>query len=395
MSSYVDHFVRDIAGQLSATICLPKEKPAFEIFFPQAEWQVLHGHRPGIAAWPTNKCFQKVCDDFQVVFPIYRTKYRNWKEYCNARWNYHRSYAYRLIDYAKAVRAAAKVSTNGDTKPKALKTEGSFRASQKAEKQAKQKQSSTVSSPGQAGFRILPSQVVEDLDVESEFTKIREQVELWAAKFTQSGLSPLGRKGSQLHEWDSVRSGVHGRPTGSRGGISMSDKWDFLNLPIQPNDNFDLYWRWIVETHRIFEHRLAGDSLIGAPPGDKFLSTLEAYAFCNPFRVLDQGSQNVIYLQQASGLSAEPVEVFFRTALYRAFNSPDPLAGLIEQIGDVPSWQNYDFPVYSDALAKVEETNGTLYRGAYMFNDSLVFGGDRNSKAYLANTKVVYGSYNG
>jgi len=71
------------------------------------------------------------------------------------------------------------------------------------------------------------------------------------------------------------------------------------------------------------------------------------------------------------------------------------LAGLIEQIGDVPSWQNYDFPVYSDALAKVEETNGTLYRGAYMFNDSLVFGGDRNSKAYLANTKVVYGSYNG
>ncbi len=175
----------------------------------------------------------------------------------------------------------------------------------------------------------------------------------------------------------------------------MSDKWDFLNLPIQPNDNFDLYWRWIVETHRIFEHRLAGDSLIGAPPGDKFLSTLEAYSFRNPFRVLDQGSQNVIYLQQASGLSAEPVEVFFRTALYRAFNSPDPLAGLIEQIGDVPSWQNYDFPVYSDALAKVEETNGTLYRGAYMFNDSLVFGGDRNSKAYLANTKVVYGSYNG
>ncbi len=162
----------------------------------------------------------------------------------------------------------------------------------------------------------------------------------------------------------------------------MSDKWDFLNLPIQPNDNFDIYWRWIVERHRIFEHRLAGDSLIGAPPGDKFLSTLEAYSFCNPFRVLDQGSQVVVYLQQASGLSPEPVEVFFRTALYRAFNSPDTLEGLIEQLGEVPTWKNYGFSVYSDALGKVEETIGKLYRGAYMFNDSLVFGGDRNGKAY-------------
>lgn len=162
----------------------------------------------------------------------------------------------------------------------------------------------------------------------------------------------------------------------------MSDKWDFLNLSIQPNDNFDAYWRWIVERHRIFERRLAGGSLAGAPPGDKFLSTLEAYSFCNAFRVLDQGSQHVIYLQQAPDLSAEPAEVFFRTALYRAFNSPETLAGLIEQIEDVPSWQNYDFSVYSDALGHVEETVGTLYRGAYMFNDSLVFGGDRNGKAY-------------
>ncbi len=88
------------------------------------------------------------------------------------------------------------MSKNGDTKPKALKTEGSFRASQKAEKQAKQKQSSTVSSPGQAGFQILPSQVVEDLDVKSEFTKIGEQVELWAAKFTQADYLRLVGKGA-------------------------------------------------------------------------------------------------------------------------------------------------------------------------------------------------------
>jgi len=78
MSSYVDHFFRDIAGQLSATICLPKKKPTLEIFFPQAEWQVLHGHWPGIAAWPTNKCFPKLCDDFQVVFPIFDLRVKYW-----------------------------------------------------------------------------------------------------------------------------------------------------------------------------------------------------------------------------------------------------------------------------------------------------------------------------
>src|SRR6516164_10307550 len=95
-----------------------------------------------------------------------------------------------------------------------------------------------------------------------------------------------------------------------------ASKWDFLDLPIPPNDNFDVYWRWIAKTHRRFERRLAGEPLAPAPPDDKFLSTLEKYSFCNPFRVLDTGSQIVVLLQE---LSPEPVEVFFRTALYRAF----------------------------------------------------------------------------
>jgi hypothetical protein len=71
MGRQVDHFFRDIAGQLSATICLPKEKPALEIFFQQAEWQVLHGHWPRLTPWPTNKCFPKAGDDFRVMFPIF------------------------------------------------------------------------------------------------------------------------------------------------------------------------------------------------------------------------------------------------------------------------------------------------------------------------------------
>jgi hypothetical protein len=163
----------------------------------------------------------------------------------------------------------------------------------------------------------------------------------------------------------------------------VSNKWDFLKLPIQPNDSLDDYWRWIVERYRRFERRAAGEPLAPAPPGDKFLSTLATYSFCNPFRVLDTGSQIVVCLQQDSDLSPEPVEVFFRTALYRGFNSPDTLRWLIEYFGrTVPSWKDYDFAFCSEALGKVEARIGTLYRGAYMFNDSLIYGGDRNGEAY-------------
>jgi hypothetical protein len=161
----------------------------------------------------------------------------------------------------------------------------------------------------------------------------------------------------------------------------VSNKWDFLKLPFQANDdNFDVYWRWIVEMHGRFERRLAGEPLAPAPPGDKFLSTLQKYRFCNPFRVLDTGSQIVLNLQE---LSPEPVEVVYRTALYRAFNSPETMKGLIEHFGgNVPSWRDYDFAVCSEALGKIEARIGTLYRGAYMFNDSLIYGGDRNDEAY-------------
>src|ERR1700686_3943542 len=54
-------FHREIGGEWSTTICLPKKKPALEIFFSQAKCQVLHWHWPGIGAWPTNKCFPKAC----------------------------------------------------------------------------------------------------------------------------------------------------------------------------------------------------------------------------------------------------------------------------------------------------------------------------------------------
>jgi hypothetical protein len=85
---------------------------------------------------------------------LYLGEYRSWKEYCNKRWDCHRSYAYRLIKFAKASKEA-EVSTNGDTEN--LKSEGSFRASKTKEKQ--------------------PSKLITKLEV--EFAKFRQTVERW------------------------------------------------------------------------------------------------------------------------------------------------------------------------------------------------------------------------
>jgi hypothetical protein len=64
-----------------------------------------------------------------------RAEYGTFERYCESRWGYHRSYAYRLIAFAKATKA---VSTNGYMET-LCKNEGSFRAKQIAKKIGKRK----------------------------------------------------------------------------------------------------------------------------------------------------------------------------------------------------------------------------------------------------------------
>jgi hypothetical protein len=59
------------------------------------------------------------------------------------------------------------------------------------------------------------------------------------------------------------------------------------------------------------------------------------------------------------------------------------MAALIEHYeGEVPGWKDHNFARLTDALAKIEATLDTLYRGAYMFNNSLIYGGDRDGEPY-------------
>jgi len=92
---------------------------------------------------------------------LYKPQYKNFGKYLAERWGISRAHGYRAI-------AAAKQAET-EMSPNETKSETETQASKPKEKRAKRKPT-----------------VVEDLDVKSEFAKIQERVELWAAKFTQT-----------------------------------------------------------------------------------------------------------------------------------------------------------------------------------------------------------------
>ena len=133
-----------------------------------------------ITAGETGEAFREINER-----RLYRVEYPTWKEYCNKRWNYHRSYVYRLIAFAKEVRAV-EMSTNGDINSEALKNEGRFRASQSSnnarkskEKRAKRKQLAK-SEPENAA-----------IDPEVEFDNFQETVEGWKEQLEEAAFLDL------------------------------------------------------------------------------------------------------------------------------------------------------------------------------------------------------------
>ena len=87
---------------------------------------------------------------------LYKPQYKNFKTYLLERWEISRAQGYRLI-------AAAKLS-----KTEMSRNETKSETSKPKEKRAKRK-----------------PPIPEDLDVDSEFTKIKERVAEWAAEFAQ------------------------------------------------------------------------------------------------------------------------------------------------------------------------------------------------------------------
>jgi hypothetical protein len=127
----------------------------------------------------------------------------------------------------------------------------------------------------------------------------------------------------------------------------------------QPTAVFETYWRFAAERHRIYEARLAG-----APAPWTADPILRRHRFTNCYRVADRVSQFLIRDVSYTG-SQEPVEVVFRTLLFKLFNRIDTWR-LLAGTGVQPSWADFSLQAYDDVLTQAFQSGGRLYSAAYV-----------------------------
>lgn len=124
---------------------------------------------------------------------------------------------------------------------------------------------------------------------------------------------------------------------------------------------YDLYWRFAAERQAIFFRRLEGES----PPWTDD-PILKAFKFTNVYRSADRVSQyliqRVIYNER---YPSAPVEVVFRTLLFKLFNKTSTWEILEERLG-LLTWQSYDPDAYDRVLGEAVLAGRRIYSAAYI-----------------------------
>jgi alpha-glutamyl/putrescinyl thymine pyrophosphorylase clade 1 len=128
---------------------------------------------------------------------------------------------------------------------------------------------------------------------------------------------------------------------------------------LEPTAVFNTYWRFAAERQRIYELRLAG-----MPPPWTADPILRRHRFTNCYRAADRVSQFLIRDVSYAG-GQEPVEVVFRTLLFKLFNRIDTWKLLVRS-GVRPSWEDFSLQVYDDVLSQAFQSGVRLYSAAYV-----------------------------
>lgn len=130
---------------------------------------------------------------------------------------------------------------------------------------------------------------------------------------------------------------------------------------LQRTPVYDLYWRFAAERQAIFFRRLEGES----PPWTDN-PILQAFKFTNVYRAADRVSQylirQVIYNDR---YPSSPVEVIFRTLLFKLFNKTSTWELLEEHLG-LPTWQSFDADAYDRVLGEAVLAGRRIYSAAYI-----------------------------
>jgi hypothetical protein len=132
-----------------------------------------------------------------------------------------------------------------------------------------------------------------------------------------------------------------------------------MNLFLKPASIFGEFWNFAYERQEIWRKRQAG-----LPPPWTRNAVLQRHRFTNVFRVADRVSQFLISTVIPSG-SSQPEELFYRTFLYKIFNTECAWKVLTAAVGPL-TWKDFDFEDYAVALDKAFGQELPIWSSAYM-----------------------------
>lgn len=130
---------------------------------------------------------------------------------------------------------------------------------------------------------------------------------------------------------------------------------------MNPSPVLETYWRFAAERQAIYFRRL--ENLSGPWTDNPILSK---YRFTNAYRASDRVSQYLIReVQYRSDRSQAPIELFFRTLLFKIFNKIETWEAIERQIGPL-AWANADLNLIATILDDLFARGKRIYSAAYI-----------------------------
>lgn len=145
--------------------------------------------------------------------------------------------------------------------------------------------------------------------------------------------------------------------------------------PAQASPVYDTYWKFARERQEIFFRRLRG-----TPPPWTIDPILAVHKFTNAYRASDRVSQYLIRSVIYEG-DQRAEEVFFRTILFKLFNSITTWKLLQQHLGTI-SWATFTFDRYDAVLTAALVRGERIYSAAYIM-PSGGWGFDRKHRNHL------------
>lgn len=145
-----------------------------------------------------------------------------------------------------------------------------------------------------------------------------------------------------------------------------------------PTICLDTYWRFAAERQRVYHRRLAQPE--GPWTDDPILA---GHRFTNAYRVADRVSQYLVReVQYAPHRGQGPVDVFFRTMLFKLYNSVSTWELLERELGQL-EYQTFDWGKAEGLMDRAFAAKTVLYSAAYIMPDVPSFGAGRKHGNHL------------